>query len=85
MGNGGGGDEPRTTSCQSLPPLYRATRRGPTSLFLSWAPLIRVRVKGLDMAVGPSLVEINLTFSPLISSYIFTFYIFYFFLYFITG
>ena len=25
VGNGGGGDEPRTTSCQSPPPLYRAT------------------------------------------------------------
>ena len=73
VGNGGGGDESRTTSCQFLPPLYRATRRGPTSLFLGWAPLIRVRVKGPDMAVGPSLVEINLTFSPLISSYTFNF------------
>ena len=69
VGNGGGCDEPRAPSCQSPPPLYRATRRGPTSLFLGWVPLIRARVKGPDMAVGPSLVEINLTFSLLISSY----------------
>ena len=73
VGNGGGSDEPRTPSCQSPPPLYRAARRGPTSLFLGWAPLIRARVKGPNMAVGPSLVEINLTFSPLISSYTFNF------------
>ena len=73
VGNGGGSDEPRTLSCQSPPPLYRAARRGPTSLFLGWAPLIRARVKGPNMAVGPSLVEINLTFSPLISSYTFNF------------
>ena len=73
VGNGGGGGEPRTSSCQSPLPLYRAARRGPTSLFLGWAPLIRARVKGPNMAVGPSLVEINLTFSPLISSYTFNF------------
>ena len=73
VGNDGGSDEPRTLSCQSPPPLYRAARRGPTSLFLGWAPLIRARVKGPNMAVGPSLVEINLTFSPLISSYTFNF------------
>ena len=61
VGNGGGSDKPRTPSCQSPPPLYRAARRGPTSLFLSWAPLIRARVKGPNMAIGPSLVEINIT------------------------
>ena len=61
VGNGGGSDEPRAPSCQSPPPLYRAMRWGPISFFLGWAPLIRARVKGPDMAVVPSLVEINLT------------------------
>ena len=33
--NDGGSDEPRTPSCQSPPPLYRAARRGPPAS--SWA------------------------------------------------
>ena len=61
VGNGGGSDEPRTPSCKSPPPLYRTARRGPTSLFLGWAPLISARVKSSNMAVGPSLVERSLT------------------------
>jgi hypothetical protein len=37
VGNSGG-DEPHILSCHSPPPLYRAVRRGPTSLVLGWAP-----------------------------------------------
>ena len=37
-GERGGSSEPFVSSCESLPPLYRAVRRGPTSLVLGWAP-----------------------------------------------
>ena len=75
-----GGGEPHISIHQSPPHLYRAARREPTSLILG----IRARVKGPVGRWANGWRSIP-TFSPLISSYIFTFYIFYFFSYFITG
>ena len=56
----------------SPPPLYGTARQGPTSL--AWAGRPRSgRGSRVQWAVGPIGEEINLTFSPLISSYTFNF------------
>ena len=71
VGNSGG-DEPRTPCPWSPPPLYSTARQGPTSL--AWAGRPRSgRGSRAQWAVGPIGGEINLTFSPLISSYTFNF------------
>ena len=71
VGNSGG-DEPRTLCPWSPPPLYSTARQGPTSL--AWAGRPRSgRGSRAQWAVGPIGGEINLTFSPLISSYTFNF------------
>jgi hypothetical protein len=67
-----GGGEPRTLCPWSPPPLYSTARQGPTSL--AWAGRPRSgRGSRAQWAVGPIGGEINLTFSPLISSYTFNF------------
>jgi hypothetical protein len=71
VGNSGG-DEPRDLCPWSPPPLYSTARQGPTSL--AWAGRPRSgHGSRVQWAVGPIGEEINLTFSPLISSYTFNF------------
>ena len=64
---GGFGGARRTSCCVSpaSTSLYSTAQRGPTNHVLGWAPLIRARVKGPNVAVGPCLVENNLTLTGL--------------------
>ena len=71
VGNSGG-DEPRTPCPWSPPPLYSTARQGPTSLAWAGRPWSG-RGSRAQWAIGPIGGEINLTFSPLISSYTFNF------------
>ena len=64
----GGYGEPRTLHPGPHLPLYSATRWGAISHENGWAPPIMARIKG-PIGCWANLVEINLTFSPLISPY----------------
>ena len=57
-----GGDEPCALCATDLTSFfYMALRDGGSSVLLGWASPIRMLVKGPNMVIGPSLVEINLT------------------------
>jgi hypothetical protein len=72
-GQWGGGSEPRVWSPWPSPPLIGTVRQGPTSQEYGWTPPIMAQVK-VQVAVGLSWWEINLTFFPLISPYTVTLY-----------
>jgi hypothetical protein len=59
-----GSDEPHSVSPQPPPHLYSAARLGPRVMCVARCPQSG-RESGSGSVVGPSRVEINLTFSPL--------------------